>query len=427
MQMEQLYVEFLHSTGISTDTRKIGQGKFFFALKGENFNGNLFALEALKKGAKLIVVDEKHFPDDDRIVLVNDVLKTLQQLANHHRRKLNLKVVAIAGSNGKTTTKELISRVLETSFKIFSTKGNLNNHIGVPLTLLAITEGTEIAVIEMGANHLGETALLCEIAEPDFGIITNNGKDHLEGYRSIEGVRKGNGELYDYLRKSDGTAFVCADQPDLMEMSDGMKRITYGKKEDADCNGRIAELFPFLKIQLTHANCELSTQLIGRYNFDNIMAAVAIAEFFKVPLDHIKRAIASYVPSNNRSQLLQIGSNTFILDAYNANPSSMLAALENFSMMPVKNKTVILGDMLELGKLSRQEHEQIISIIRPEKFQHVILVGEEFEKALKGLTSGAIHFRNVQELKGWFDQQHFSDHCFLLKGSRLIGLEKLAT
>ncbi|HUM48292.1 MAG TPA: UDP-N-acetylmuramoyl-tripeptide--D-alanyl-D-alanine ligase, partial [Chitinophagales bacterium] len=332
--MEQLYSELLHSTGISTDTRKIDQGKIFFALKGENFNGNLFAEEALKSDAALVIADEIHFPQHDQIVLVENVLTTLQQLANYHRRKLKLKVLAIGGSNGKTTTKELISRVLETSYRTFSTKGNFNNHIGVPLTLLSIPSETEIAVIEMGANHLGETALLCEIAEPGYGIITNNGRDHLEGYESIEGVRKGNGELYDFLRKNNGTAFVCADQPDLMEMSEGMKRITYGKSEDADYTGNIIQQFPFLKIHLPQANCTLQTNLIGQYNFDNIMAAVAIGEFFKVSPENIQQAIAAYVPSNNRSQLLQHGSNTFILDAYNANPSSMQAALESFAMMP---------------------------------------------------------------------------------------------
>ncbi|MEO6168546.1 MAG: UDP-N-acetylmuramoyl-tripeptide--D-alanyl-D-alanine ligase, partial [Chitinophagales bacterium] len=369
--------------------------------------------------------DEMHFQEQDQIVLVENVLSTLQQLANYHRRKLNLKVLAIGGSNGKTTTKELIYRVLETSFKTFSTKGNFNNHIGVPLTLLSIAKGTEIAVIEMGANHLGETAMLCEIAEPDYGIITNNGRDHLEGYGSIEGVRKGNGELYHFLRRKNGTAFVCADQPDLMEMSDGMKRITYGKSENANCTGKIIRHFPFLNLQLRHANCELPTQLIGQYNFDNIMAAVAIGEFFKVSPENIQHAIASYVPSNNRSQLLQQGYNTFILDAYNANPSSMQAALESFSMMPADNKVAILGDMLELGIVSKHEHEQVIAYVQKEKFSKVIFVGEEFGKAMKEATTTAIHFKNVQELKKWFDQQHFSDHIFLLKGSRLIGLEKL--
>lgn len=425
MQIPALYEKFLDSSGISTDTRKIEEGKIFFALKGENFNGNLFAHQALDKGAKLIVADEKHFADNDHILIVDDVLNTLQMLANHHRQQLSLKVIAIGGSNGKTTTKELISQVLGCAFKTFATKGNLNNHIGVPLTLLSIPVETEIAIIEMGANHIGETALLCTIVQPDFGLITNNGKDHLEGYGTIEGVRKGNGELYDFLRNNNGIAFVCADQSDLMESSTDIKRITYGQHERADCRGKIAERFPFLEVEWMNENVVLTSNLIGQYNFDNMMAAVAVGHFFEVSPEMIREAIASYLPSNNRSQILKQGSNTFILDAYNANPSSMMAALENFRLMPVDNKIVILGDMLELGKVSSEEHKQIVEVVMKENFKKAIFVGEEFGNVLSGTFDEALHFNTVTALKDWFDQQHFSGYTFLLKGSRRIGLEKL--
>lgn len=425
MQIPALYEKFLDSSGISTDTRKIEEGKIFFALKGENFNGNLFAHQALDKGAKLIVADEKHFADHDHILIVDDVLNTLQMLANHHRQQLSLKVIAIGGSNGKTTTKELISQVLGCAFKTFATKGNLNNHIGVPLTLLSIPVETEIAIIEMGANHIGETALLCTIVQPDFGLVTNNGKDHIEGYGTIEGVRKGNGELYDFLRNNNGIAFVCADQSDLMESSTDIKRITYGQHERADCRGKIAERFPFLEVEWMNENVVLTSNLIGQYNFDNMMAAVAVGHFFEVSPEMIREAIASYLPSNNRSQILKQGSNTFILDAYNANPSSMMAALENFRLMPVDNKIVILGDMLELGKVSSEEHKQIVEVVMKENFKKAIFVGEEFGNVLSGTFDEALHFNTVTALKDWFDQQHFSGYTFLLKGSRRIGLEKL--
>jgi UDP-N-acetylmuramoyl-tripeptide--D-alanyl-D-alanine ligase len=425
MQIAALYEKFLDSSGISTDTRKIEEGNIFLALKGENFNGNLFAKQALDKGAKLIVADEKHFADHDHILIVDDVLNTLQKLANHHRLQLSLKVIAIGGSNGKTTTKELISQVLGSAYKTFATKGNLNNHIGVPITLLSISAETEIAIIEMGANHIGETALLCNIAQPDFGLITNNGKDHLEGYGSMEGVRKGNGELYDFLRSNNGISFVCADQPDLMAASIDMKRITYGQHDNADCRGRITERFPFLEVEWMNENVVLTSNLIGQYNFDNMMAAVAVGHFFEVSPEMIREAIASYIPSNNRSQILKQGSNTFILDAYNANPSSMMAALENFKLMPVDNKIVILGDMLELGKVSSEEHKQIVEVVMKENFRKAIFVGEEFGNVLAGKFGEALHFNTVTALKDWFDQQNFSGYTFLLKGSRRIGLEKL--
>ncbi|MBX7108524.1 MAG: UDP-N-acetylmuramoyl-tripeptide--D-alanyl-D-alanine ligase [Chitinophagales bacterium] len=425
MQIAALYRQFLLSTGVSTDTRKIDHGKIFFALKGENFNGNLFAEEALRNGALLVIADEPHFAHDARIVVVENALTVLQQLARHHRQVLQLKVLAVCGSNGKTTTKEIISRVLQNRYRVFATQGNLNNHIGVALTLLSIPAGTEIAVVEMGANHAGETKRLCEIGAPDCGLITNNGKDHLEGYGSLDGVRKGNGELYDYLRLHNGTAFVSADQPDLMEDSADLRRVTYGESKDATYQGKITAVFPFLKISLEQEGYELETQLIGRYNFDNVMAAVAAGSYFGIAKEALQQSIAAYVPSNNRSQLLQKDGNTFILDAYNANPSSMQAALLNFTQMPVENKILILGDMLELGAFSLQEHRSMLENIDAEKFMNVVLVGKEFGKALGQSAHEMLHFDTVNDLKSWFQQQHFSGCYVLLKGSRLIGLENL--
>ncbi len=447
MQIEELYEYFIHSSGISTDTRRIEKGNLFFALKGENYNGNLFALEALASGASLVIADENQFPKNDKIVVVDNVLERLQRLANHHRRKIKSKVIAIGGSNGKTTTKELLARVLETTFKTFATKGNLNNHIGVPLTILSIASDIEISIIEMGANHIGETAMLCDIAEPDCGLITNNGKDHLEGYGSLQGVKEGNGELYEYLKKKNGLAFISADQHDLIGMSSGLKRIFYGENSRAEVKGKITELYPFLKLQVTAGGLNkdlandresqlsdkeettpdvtIETQLIGKYNFDNSMAAVCIAKYFGVADEKIQQAISTYIPSDNRSQVLKKGSNTFLLDAYNANPSSMVAALENFALMPVKNKVVILGDMLELGNLSEQEHVELILNLADKSFDKIILVGDEFENALSLSGKNYQHFATVAQLKDWFDQQQFSDCFFLLKGSRLIGLEKL--
>lgn len=443
MQLSALYDLFRKSSGISTDTRSIGSGNIFFALKGDHFNGNLFAQKALDLGATYVVVDEIHFPSNEKIIEVDNVLKRLQQLATYHRQQLPVKIIAIAGSNGKTTTKELTSRVLGTSYKTFSTKGNLNNHIGVPLSILSIREETGFAVIEMGANHAGETKLLSEIAEPDFGLITNNGKDHLEGYGDIEGVRKGNGELYDFLRKKNprrtdghGIAFVCSDQDDLMKMSEGINRITYGENAGADYKGSIAKQFPFLEIewedrgQFTKpARSErkplIKTQLIGKYNFENIMAAVCIGNYFGVEDEKIKQAIESYSPSNNRSQIVKRGTNTFILDAYNANPSSVNAALDNFFDLPAEEKIVILGDMAELGAVSHDEHLEVINRLRNEKLKMRILVGEEFGKALGDKDASFLHFKNVEQLIEWFTMQSFENYFFLLKASRVIGLEKL--
>ncbi len=423
MQLSALYKIFKDASGISTDTRMITEGAVFFALKGEHFNGNMYAEKALAAGACYAVIDELHFPSNEKFIQVNDTLESLQQLSAYHRNQITAKVIAIAGSNGKTTTKELISQVIGTSYKTFFTKGNLNNHIGVPLSLLSIKSDDRFAVIEMGANHIGETEFLCGITKPNFGLITNNGKDHLEGYGSIEGVRKGNGELYEFLRSENRLAFVSADEHDLMEMSSNMKRVTYGENVEADCKGRVTAMFPFL--QLESGTIKIRSQLIGRYNFENIMAAVCIGKYFEIPEQQIVTAIESYRPSNNRSQLLNVGTNTFILDAYNANPSSMNAALDSFFQLPEKSKVVILGDMAELGAASDTEHRLIINRLTDTDLKHKIVVGEKFIRALPANRNEFLAFKNVAELKEWFFSQQFENHFFLLKGSRVIELEKL--
>ena len=429
MQTEKLYELFQQSTGIGSDTRSIERGNLFFALKGERFNGNHFAQHAIDKGASYAVIDEPSVTQNEKFIPVDSVLTTLQHLAHHHRRQLKAKVIAVCGSNGKTTTKELITRVLETSFQTFSTKGNLNNHIGVPLSILSITKDAGFAVIEIGANHIGETKLLCEIAEPDYGLITNNGKDHLEGYGSIEGVREGNGELYDFLKKKYHIAFVCADQDDLMKMSKQMFRVTYGSGPEAAYSGKLVAEYPFLEIETP--NGKLKTRLIGRYNFDNVMAASCIGNYFGITAENIKSAIESYKPINNRSQLLNLGGNTFILDAYNANPSSMNAALDSFFSIPSEKKIVILGDMAELGDASRHEHLAILHKLkdyheaRPRNLEMMVLVGPEFKKADSNFSGSFLHFKDVSELKKWFREQTFSGYHFLMKASRVIGLEKL--
>ncbi|MBA3649626.1 MAG: UDP-N-acetylmuramoyl-tripeptide--D-alanyl-D-alanine ligase [Chitinophagales bacterium] len=447
MQAESLYQLFTQSSGICTDTRNLEKGNIFFSLKGQNFNGNQFALQALEAGASHAVMDENLFPDQENVILVEDVLKTLQRLANQHRKQINGKVIAICGSNGKTTTKELCRAVLETSFKTVATKGNLNNQIGVPLTLLSIPKETEMAVIEMGASHLSETAALCEIAEPDHGIITNNGKDHLEGYENEEGVRNGNGELFNYLKKKKGVAFVSTAQKDLLEMSADLKRMTYGSSDDSDIVGKITGSFPFLKVEIMNREKDkvswglatgdwklktagedgeiiIQTQLAGSYNFENVMAAACIGKFFGVPMKKIEEAISSYCPSMNRSQVLNQDGNTFILDAYNANPSSMQAAVESFALIPKDHKIVIAGDMLELGDHSAAEHREILQLINENNFEKRIFIGPEFGKVFTS-NNHSLHFNTVFELKDWFKEQKFSDYYFLLKGSRLIELEKL--
>jgi UDP-N-acetylmuramoyl-tripeptide--D-alanyl-D-alanine ligase len=428
---EHLYAIYQDNPIVCTDTRSIVPGSIFFALKGGNFNGNQFAEQALNSGCAYAVIDEEEYKKDGRFVLVRDVLKSLQDLARYHRDNLLIPVIGITGTNGKTTTKELINAVLSRSFKTYATKGNLNNHIGVPLTLLSITPEHEMAVIEMGANHVGEIQELCSIAKPTHGIITNIGKAHLEGFGGPQGVIKAKNELYQYVSANNGTLFVNADNALLSDLSAHVTtRSTYGTK-DADVIGEYITADPFVQLRWKAAldpnpidvKESIHTQLVGKYNFENLLAAAAIGHYFDVSETEIKAALESYVPSNNRSQVMKKGSNTILLDAYNANPTSMAAALENFAELPAKKKMLVLGDMLELGNDSAKEHQHIIDILDQKKLTNVVLVGDQFSKVNN--TIGAKSFMTADEAMRWMKEQQLQDTTILIKGSRGIKLEKL--
>lgn len=424
MNIEQLYSIYERHRAVQTDTRKLKANDIFFALKGGNFNGNEFAAKALEMGAAFAVVDEAaYFTVPDRMMLVEDALTALQQLALYHRRQLNIPFLAITGTNGKTTTKELINAALSAGLKTYATIGNLNNHIGVPLTILSILPDVEIAVIEMGANHQQEIAGYCQIALPTHGIITNIGKAHLEGFGSEEGVKKAKGELYDFLRANNGTVFVCNDYGYLLEMANGISEIvTYGSSE-ADYVGEAIADSAFLAVEV-RGNSQvgfIQTQLVGAYNFPNVMAAVAVASYFKVPEKDIAPAIAHYAPSNNRSQVIQQGSNTIIMDAYNANPSSMKAAIENFAGIQAPKKILLLGAMMELGADSEKEHQDLISLLERTHWDAVVLVGGDFKK----VNHPYIFLENATEAGKWLQQQQYQDAYILIKGSRSTGMEKV--
>ena len=421
MTIEQLYIIFKQHPSVETDTRKLKPDDIFFALKGDNFNGNAFAKKALEGGAAYAVIDEKEFEISEKTILVNDVLTALQQLAKHHREQFNIPVLAITGSNGKTTTKELIHAALSSSFKTYTTEGNLNNHIGIPLTILKIKADAEIAVIEMGANHQKEIASYCEYAMPTHGLITNCGKAHLEGFGSIEGVRKGKGELFDYLRNNNGTAFIMSDYEYLFKMSKDIYSIIKYGTTNADIEGRIDDADPYLAVEITKGATTglIQTQLVGEYNLPNVLAAVAVGKHFKVADDKIKSALENYLPSNSRSQLIERGTNKIILDAYNANPSSMKLAIENFSKLKVENKVLILGGMAELGTESIEEHITLINLIQKYNWKFVTLVGGDFLK----INHPFLSFENNIEAKNWLQKQKFENSYLLVKGSRSIKLE----
>lgn len=432
MTFDAIYQIFKQHPNIVTDSRKVEPGCLFFALKGERFNGNEFAAQAIENGAAFAVTDETIANPHGRSILVDDVLHTLQQLATHHRRQFNIPVLAITGSNGKTTTKELVSAVLASHYPAHFTRGNLNNHIGVPLTLLAMPERTEIAIVEMGANHPGEIDFLCRIAEPTHGLITNVGKAHLEGFGGFEGVKRTKSELYRYLAERNGLVFINADEPYLSELAEGNKlKLFYHRSDAPDASHVPFEVKsvsdePFLEVAFLSEKGELvsaKSRLVGRYNFDNLMTAVAVGKYFKVPAEKIVSAIEGYIPSNNRSQLLTLGSNTFILDAYNANPTSMAHALSSFSKMPAKSKVAILGAMKELGGYSDEEHEKTAEYAASLHLDQCVLVGEEFREA--ATRHGALFFENTAQLCTWFQREMFSNTYFLIKGSRSIGLEQM--
>lgn len=424
MTIAELYKLFQQHPSVQTDTRKLKQGDIFFALKGPNFNGNLFAKQALEAGAAYAVVDEDVDPADKRLIRVADTLVALQELAHYHRRQFTIPFIGITGSNGKTTSKELIYAVLSSHYKTYTTQGNLNNHIGVPLTLLSVQPDAEMAVIEMGANHQKEIAGYCVYTEPTHGVITNCGKAHLEGFGGVEGVRKGKGELYDYLSGHDGTAFVYADYDYLQTMSRTVPHIVHYGKSQGLVQGEVLASQPFLEVTITQGlatSRAIQTQLVGDYNLPNILCAVVIGKYFSVPEEKIIAAIEQYAPSNNRSQLVQKGTNTIVLDAYNANPTSMKAAIENFAKLPATHKVLMLGGMMELGNESVAEHEDIIRLIQQYPWKEVVLVGGDFRRVDHDYT----FFPDSAAAAQWFTQQNFEHTHFLIKGSRSMQMEKI--
>ena len=416
MDLPELYQLYLQHPSIQTDTRKLHEGGIYFALSGANFDGNVFAQQALEKGTAYAVIDNPDYANSKRCIIVDDVLTTLQKLANYHRKQFGIPFIAITGSNGKTTTKELIAAVLKQRYKTYATEGNLNNHIGVPLTLLKIKQDAEMAIIEMGANHQREIAGYCDIALPTHGIITNCGKAHIEGFGGIEGVRKAKGELYDFIRANDGVIFRNADLGYLGEMAHGINRqVTYGSS-NAQYLGRPVMSGVFLQVAMLTAHTEtiLNTNLVGEYNFPNVMAAIAIGLHFGVPIDDIKSALAAYTPDNSRSQWLQKGTNRIILDAYNANPSSMRAAILNFEASDLPNKMLWIGGMKEMGDEERNEHLELVALISKYNWQGVILVGKEF----KDINNGYSWFENSAAAADHIKAHRPANSSILIKGSR---------
>ncbi|MBK7130500.1 MAG: UDP-N-acetylmuramoyl-tripeptide--D-alanyl-D-alanine ligase [Crocinitomicaceae bacterium] len=423
MEMEELYRLFLQCDGISTDTRKITPGSIFFSLKGEHFNANQFASQALEQGCAYAVIDEKEFAVSDKCILVNDVLKTLQQLANYHRRQFNIPVIGITGSNGKTTSKELIGAVLSTTYNILITEGNLNNHLGVPFTLLRLNMDHEMAIIEMGASKPGDIQELCEIAEPTHGIITNIGAAHIEGFGSLDGVIKTKTELYRFLKNTKGTIFYNATDDVLCKhLPADTNCIAFGN-ETGLVSGEITALTPYVNFKWksdNYSSPEILTHLVGNYNFYNFLSAVCIGKFFEVDAEKINTALASYMPSNKRSQIEKTERNTLIVDCYNANATSMKAAIENFLAIDHQSKLAILGDMLELGPISRDEHQKIVDLLKNKNCE-VMVVGNEFENT----QTNFLKYKSAQELIQSGKLEKFTNYLILIKGSRGIKLESV--
>jgi UDP-N-acetylmuramoyl-tripeptide--D-alanyl-D-alanine ligase len=420
MTIEKLHQLFLKYPQVSTDTRNIQPNCIFFALKGPNFNGNKFAAEAIRNGAAYAIVDEEKYKGDEAFILVEDVLKSLQELANYHRNYCTAKIIGLTGSNGKTTTKELIYKVLSKKYNTIATKGNFNNHLGVPLTLLTIEPDTEFAIIEMGANHIKEIEFLCTIAQPDFGYITNFGKAHLEGFGGVEGVIKGKSELYDHLIANKKIIFFNADDPiQLKKLSSYPGKFGYSSLDTKYYKIDLLGAHPFVKLETEEAI--ISTQLIGSYNFTNCAAAVLIGKYFNVPMEDIKNAIEAYVPQNNRSQIIDKKEYHIVLDAYNANPNSMEAALEHFNNLPGNAKVVFLGDMFELGEKAIEEHQNIVDLASGMNFDKVYLVGQNFAKTRSDFTK----FATFEELSGFLKRNKLKKGNLLIKGSRGMALERI--
>jgi len=422
--MKELYQVFLDSLGVSIDTRNIKGGELFFCLKGERFNGNKFARQALTQGASFVVVDDPYYyqPGEQRMLLVDDSLKQLQALAKYHRECLDIPVIGITGTNGKTTTKELVAAVLSSHLKCLSTQGNFNNHIGVPLTLLRISQQHEIAVIEMGANHSGEIADLCQLSQPNYGIITNIGRAHLEGFGSYNNIINTKTALYKAVKSNEGLVFVNADDKLLLEKAEGISKLSYGSSDEADVPVKMLENDAYLKLKWS--NKEIQTQLFGQYNFSNVAVAIAVGVYFDIPEQKIITALENYTPSNNRSQLEKGEHNELILDAYNANPDSLKQAIIYFNQSKANQKIAILGDMLELGDFEEEEHRKILDMIGTMGFDKVYLVGQAFAKFRSQFRSFTF-FENNMEALAYFKKEGVRDARILLKGSRGIKLEVL--
>ncbi|WP_299159404.1 UDP-N-acetylmuramoyl-tripeptide--D-alanyl-D-alanine ligase [uncultured Tenacibaculum sp.] len=413
MKIEDLHSLYIQHGLVDTDTRNIRLNTVFFALKGANFNGNKFAEEALSKGAKYAIVDEIKYKTSDNIILVENVLKSLQELASYHRKYLKIPIIALTGSNGKTTTKELINVVLSSKYKTIATVGNLNNHIGVPLTLLSMDSSTEIGIVEMGANHLNEISFLSKIVSPDYGYVTNFGSAHLEGFGSIEGVIKGKSELYDFIEENNRKAFINTEDKIQVEKTKGIQTICFNDSI------KFIESNPFVK--LSFYNEEITSKLIGSYNFANISAAITIGNYFKVTKEEIKNVIENYIPSNNRSEIIETNNNKIILDAYNANPTSIKAALNSFVEYKTDHKTIILGDMFELGEFSSIEHQKVVDFVSSANFDSVFFVGSNFSETI----SNHLKFKTLAALEKYLLNEPIKNSTILIKGSRGVALEKI--
>ncbi len=425
--IEHIYSHFIHSTGITTDTRKCKEGMMFVALRGENFDGNRYAKSALEQGCSYVVIDNAEYadPTDERYLLVDDSLRTLQQLARHHRRALGLPIIGITGTNGKTTTKELVAAVLARKYRTHYTQGNLNNHIGVPLTLLQLTPEHEIAVVEMGASHPGDIKELVEIAEPDYGLITNVGMAHLQGFGSLEGVIHTKGEMYDYLRVTPRrTIFLNIDDHQLCTIAKGLEAVTYGQSEETDICGKLIDCSPYLHFQWRKHEGEwheVTTRLIGSYNISNALCAVAVGTYFGVPEEEVSAALTGYTPTNNRSQLTRTEHNTLIVDAYNANPTSMHAAIDNFELMKASHKMLILGDMKELGEATEAAHQKVVDRLDECHFNEVWLVGYAFAATRHTQRT----FADAEEVAAALQACRPKGYHILIKGSNSMKLASL--
>jgi UDP-N-acetylmuramoyl-tripeptide--D-alanyl-D-alanine ligase len=425
--IDELYHKYKLSSGVCIDSRKLENQNIFFCIKGDSFDGHEFAEESLNKGANFVVVDNKQYfrEDDPRYLLVANTLVALQMIANYHRETLNIPLIAITGTNGKTTSKELINTVLSTRFKTHATKGNFNNHIGLPLTILDMEEDTDIAIIEMGASGEHEISFLCDIAQPNYGIITNIGKAHLEGFGSLEGVKRAKGELYSYIRNHKGKLFINDDLDYLKEMSKGVNSVFYGTDHHIKTYGKITKTHPHISVLYNNTNI-INTQLAGTYNFPNVMLAVSIGLYFNVEADAIRRAIENYKPEINRSQSIKYKNADVILDAYNANPSSMLAAISSFNEKPKHKGLVILGDMMELGADSHQEHKSLIEYVLNTNIDCIAVVGPLFCKAGEEISSDMIRtFLTFDDVYKWFQKESWNKWDILIKGSRALNMEKL--